>query len=342
MTLTWEELSVETHLRSVVTSEVDDIVFSLETMNKRDITVTAYQFAYSQVEGLMADLKVIHADFRKKAAANGLLQNEHFVEDARAIVKWQIDIWNKLDKLKPKNMINPASGQAASVNQQGNVLHDALYNLDLTLQKHNDEHYTNIKLNRPHFKGGKEKETFLDFDRFQKDFLSFTRNIKDKMRLLQLLRDTTSGSARNQIEEFDLIADNYDKAWLRLEKVYKKPDECKALLIDKIFAFQFNMSIDRLDEYFNNYCLLIEKLKSSYNINLLDELAGTDTVLAHLTFKKLPQSLKNVLLELCSTHYPTFSELKKFIPKAIERIQRSKPEVSDSLSCANVIKNDEY
>ena len=88
--------------------------------------------------------------------------------------------------------------------------------------------------------------------------------------------------------------------------------------------------------------MLIEKLKSSYNINLLDELAGTDTVLAHLTFKKLPQSLKNVLLELCSTHYPTFSELKQFIPKAIERIQRSKPEVSDSLSCTNVIKNDEY
>ena len=52
--------------------------------------------------------------------------------------------------------------------------------------------------------------------------------------------------------------------------------------------------------------------------------------------------LKNVLLELCSTHYPTFSELKKCIPKAIERIQRSKPEVSDSLSCANVIKDDEY
>ena len=311
MTLTWDELCVETRLRDVITSEFDDHVIGLESMNKRDISVSAFNFAFSSVESLMLDLKALHAGFRRKVADNGLLDNESFKEDSRSVVKFQVDIWNRLDRSRPKGLLNPASGQAASVNQQGSVLHDALYNLDLTLQKHNDEHYTNIKLNRPHFKGGKEKETFLDFEKFQKDFLTFTRNIKDKVRLLQLLRDTTSGSARNQIEEFDLIADNYDKAWLRLEKVYKKPDECKALLIDKIFAFQFNMSIDRLDEYFNNYCLLIEKLKSSYNINLLDELAGTDTVLAHLTFKKLLQSLKNVLLELCSTHYPTFSELKK-------------------------------
>ena len=88
--------------------------------------------------------------------------------------------------------------------------------------------------------------------------------------------------------------------------MYKKPDECKALLIDKVFSFQFNMNIDRLDESFNNYCLLIEKLKTSHGIDLLNDVAGSDTVMAHLAFKKLPQTLKNVLLILCSTHYPTF------------------------------------
>ena len=45
--------------------------------------------------------------------------------------------------------------------------------------------------------------------------------------------------------------------------------------------------------------------------------------MAHLTFKKLPQALRNVLLILCSTHYPTFNELKHFIPKAIERINKT-------------------
>ena len=339
MALSWDQLSVETHLRNIVTSEIDDIVISLESMTKRDITPTAFQFAYNQVEGLMVDLKTIHADFRKKAAVNKLLDNEHFVEDARAIVKWQIDVWNKFDKLRPNKMqILPAS-DPSNLNQQGNALHDTLFNLDRTLQQHNDERDTNQNLNRPHFKGGKEKECYLKFEKYQKDFKMFTRNIKDKLRLLQLLRDTLSGHARNQIEEIDLIADNYEVAWQRLEAVYAKKEECRGILIDKIYNYQFNMSVEKIDEAFSNFCILVEKLLTSHGINILDEEAGCDIVLAHLIFKKLPQSLRNVLLNLTSTHYPTFKELKDLIPKAVDRLSKYGGENTDVLNCNNVTFN---
>ena len=203
---------------------------------------------------------------------------------------------------------------------------------------------TNTKLNRPHFKGGKDcfkggKDCYLKFEKYQKDFKMFTRNIKDKVRLLQLLRDTLSGSALNQIAEMDLVKENYEVAWQRLENVYKKPDECKGLIIDKIFGFQFNMSMDKLDEAFNNYCLLIDKLLTSHDIDLLHEDAGLDSVLAHLTFKKLPQTLKNVLLTLCATHYPTFEELRKFIPIAVDRINKTNSEGADILNCNTVTNN---
>ena len=122
MTLTWDELCVETHLRDVITSEIDDHVIGLESMNKRDISVSAFNFAFSSVENLMLDLKALHAGFRRKAAENGLLENESFKEDSRSVVKFQVDIWNRLDRLRPKGLLNPASGQAASVNQQGSVL----------------------------------------------------------------------------------------------------------------------------------------------------------------------------------------------------------------------------
>ena len=59
--------------------------------------------------------------------------------------------------------ILPASDTTSSLNQQGNALHDTLFNLDRTLQQHNDERDTNQNLNRPHFKGGKEKECYLKF-----------------------------------------------------------------------------------------------------------------------------------------------------------------------------------
>ena len=80
--------------------------------------------------------------------------------------------------------------------------------------------------------------------------------------------------------------------------MYKKPDECKGLLIDKIFSFQFNMSMDRLDEAFNNYCLLIDKLRTSHGIDLLDDVTGSDTVMAHLTFKKITANPEECTIDI--------------------------------------------
>ena len=97
--------------------------------------------------------------------------------------------------------------------------------------------------------------------------------------------------------------------------MYLKKDECRGLLIDKIFNYQFNVTVDKFDETFNNYIILIEKLKSAHGIDLLTSNEGIDSVMAHLTFKKFPQNIKNVMLTLSSTHYPTFSELRAFVQK---------------------------
>ena len=135
--LTWEQLRVDTQLRNVAVQEVEDQLFILESMNKKDISVSCFQFAYKTIEGLILEIKQLHSSFRKKAAENGLTSNEDFQNDAREVVKWQMDSWNRLDKLKPKAMPNPAmpdQSQASNFNQQGNIMHDALYSLDRTLQ----------------------------------------------------------------------------------------------------------------------------------------------------------------------------------------------------------------
>ena len=76
MVLTWDQLKVETHLRNVLTSKIEDHLFALEGMSKRNITVTGFQCAYKSVEALMLDLKAVNAAFRKKAAENAQLENE--------------------------------------------------------------------------------------------------------------------------------------------------------------------------------------------------------------------------------------------------------------------------
>ena len=65
-----------------------------------------------------------------------MTSDANFQADARAVIKWQIEIWNRLDKLKPRNMPNAAiPDQASNFNHQGNLMQDTLYNLDQTLQK---------------------------------------------------------------------------------------------------------------------------------------------------------------------------------------------------------------
>ena len=260
MSLTWDEIKGEARLRDVITSEIEDILFNLEKLNKREISPTALQFAYDQVNGLMIDLKALNAAFRKKIVDNGLLNDPSFKEDSKEILRWQIDVYNRLKKLKPSK-IQVVPEERLSFNQNESLLSDTLYNLERTLQQHNDGRHTHLNLNKPHLKSG-SKDYYLKFEKYQ-----------------------------------------------------------------------FNVTVDKFDETFNNYIILIEKLKSAHEIDLLSSNEGTDSVMAHLTFKKFPQNIKNVMLTLSSTHYPTFSELKTFVPKTVERLIKTGSNSTDSLSC---------
>ena len=104
MSLTWDEIKGEARLRDVITSEIEDILFNLERVNKREISPTAFQFAYDQVEGLMIDLKALNASFRKKIVDNELLNDPSFKEDSKEILRWQIDVYNRFKKLKPSKI----------------------------------------------------------------------------------------------------------------------------------------------------------------------------------------------------------------------------------------------
>ena len=272
MTLTWEDLPKEIQIRNVATTEVEDRLEILESMAKSDITKICFQHTYDEISGFMLDIKTMQSSFRKKAFENGLSQNEKFKSDVKALVQWQMTSWNRLDKLKPERMsLHDSSAGAAAVAQQSSM-HDALHTLNTTLEQNNEERDMTTNISKPHFKG--DKDSFLHYESYTKNFKTYTRKVKDKVRLLQILRDTLGGDAAKQVAELDLVAEKYDLAWTRLDEVYKKKEECMAQLVDKIFGFHFNVNIDKLDEIFNNYCLLIDKLLTSHDIDLLHDEAG--------------------------------------------------------------------
>ena len=93
---------------------------------------------------------------------------------------------------------------------------DTLIALQNTLKNTNLNNDTNPNLKRPHFEGG--ENCFAEFESYMKSFNIWTRKVTDKVKLLQLLRDTLSGSALKQIEELDICDDNYQKALDQLKK----------------------------------------------------------------------------------------------------------------------------
>ena len=177
MALSWEELREDTCLRNVAIQEVEDQLMVLENMKKTDISVTCYQHTYDNIEGFMLDIKKLHSSFRTKAFENNLLLDKEYKKDAKALVQWQMTQWNRLDKLRPSKMpvLSPGKSKDLSMGAQGNIMHDALHSLSLTLEKSNEERDTNKNLTRPSFKGG--TDSYLKFETYVKDFKTWTRNI---------------------------------------------------------------------------------------------------------------------------------------------------------------------
>ena len=179
----WEQLEKELIGRKLIQLEVEENIKGLESL-KAKVTYSSYNFVEKAVNGLIQDIKLIHQNFRRKAADNNLLEDEGFVADAQSLVSWYLLCYNRLDKIRPKVM--PKSEAPANVLEAGSigtVMHNTLYTLEKTLQNVGlADRETNPTLKRPHFKGG--KNSFTEFENFEKNFNLWTRKTTDKIKLL--------------------------------------------------------------------------------------------------------------------------------------------------------------
>ena len=87
------------------------------------------------VEGLIQNIKFLHAEFGRKAADNNLLDSDGFVLDAQELVSWYLSCHNRLDKVKPKvGLKTEHPERVLEAGTIGTVMHDTLYTLQTTLQ----------------------------------------------------------------------------------------------------------------------------------------------------------------------------------------------------------------
>ena len=129
---------------------------------------------------------------------------------------------------------------------------------------------------------------------------------------MELLKDTTSGTALGLIQDLDITVANYKKAWEILSYNYGNSEENRAQIIDKVFNTSFvSTNIESLVESFIKYRALIEKLKVNYKIDLLNESANMHLLMAHMTMKKFSSQVQNMFYLVTNENYPTFKQIEE-------------------------------
>ena len=125
----WEQLEKVLSGRNLIKQEVEENIKGLEFL-KSKVTYSSYMFTEKAVNGLIQDIKLIHAAFRRKAADNNLLDSEGFVSDAQELVIWYLSCYNRLDKVKSKVGLKTEDPERVlEAGPIGTVMHDTLYTL---------------------------------------------------------------------------------------------------------------------------------------------------------------------------------------------------------------------
>ena len=135
--LTWEQIYPDV-MRKIVIQEIEDELFTLERMNHIDISLICYQQVYKSIEGFMLEQKKLHSQFRRVVYNNDLSQHVKYIEDIRLTYKWQINVWKRINKMRPgkfgQGAVTQQPAHGLSPAGQNNMAFDAPRKLDLTKQ----------------------------------------------------------------------------------------------------------------------------------------------------------------------------------------------------------------
>ena len=147
-----------------------------------------------------------------------------------------LKMFASMDKVRPK-IIKSDTKPVSDLSPLTNILRDSLLQIESSLDTSRLEDLT-PKLKRPHFDGG-DLLAYNKFFEFKCAFDNWTRDAKDDSVRLELLKDTTSGTALGLIQDLDITVANYKKAWEILSYNYGNSEENRAQIIDKVFNTSF-------------------------------------------------------------------------------------------------------
>ena len=168
-------------------------------------------------------------------------------------------------------------------------------------------------------------EDYLNFKSFLSKFDFFVKSVEDDAEKLQWLQASLKGTAYETVKGYSLEAANFALARAALIKDFQNLPRVKAALLEKISNVQFDRSDQSLRKVLAQLTALknnMEELKVVFEIDIFENSA--EQVMRHVVFSRLPGQLKNELMHLTDTMFPSLEQIFNRSVEAVDRIHHVK------------------
>ena len=174
---------------------------------------------------------------------------------------------------------------------------------------------------QPIFSPKHSDEDYLNFKSFLAKFDFFIKSVEDDAEKLQWLQSSLKGSAYETVKGYSLEPANYALARAALIKDFQNLPRVKAALLEKISNVQFDRSDQSLRKVLAQLTALkntMEELKVVFNIDVFENSA--EQVIRHVVFSRLPGQLKNELMNMTDTMFPSLEHIFTQSVGAVDRL----------------------
>ena len=176
---------------------------------------------------------------------------------------------------------------------------------------------------QPMFVPKNSDEDYLNFKSFLEKFDFFVKSVEDDGKKLQWLQNSLKGSAYECVKAYSLQPANYALARAALVKDFQNLPRVKAALLEKVTNCQFDRNDQSMRKVLAQLTALknnIEELKTVFLIDIFENSA--EQVIRHVVFSRLPGQLKNELMNMTDTMFPSLKQIFDNSVEAVDRIQQ--------------------
>ena len=165
---------------------------------------------------------------------------------------------------------------------------------------------------------------YLEFRSFSSKFQYFTKDITDDKDKLQWLLSSVRHEAYESLKGLTLEASNFEVAWSKLEKKYLDNEYILRAIFSDIYLYKNTNPGKNYQNILKGITKLENHIAELLNVHKLDCHEGaSDKLIAFIVFENLPGQLRNELINITKSTFPSLRQIFDNIKVAVDKVNIS-------------------